>query len=129
MGPGPGFEPGITGSTGRHVTATPPGPQWYSARDIITSFINSLHYITKSRRGDIMGRVKKGQVCLIEGCSEPAIRAISWDEIVKAGADTSFKFKETSLGKIYLCKKHYKEVKKLLKKSKRLEKWRWMAST
>lgn len=73
-----------------------------------------------------MGKIKKGQVCSVEGCNETAVKAISFTEISRLNIGLSFK-KETSKGKVYLCKKHYREIKKYLKKSRKLEKWRWGA--
>lgn len=70
-----------------------------------------------------MGKIRKGQVCLVEGCEEPAVRSLSLISLNLSGLNLQFK-SEISGGKVYLCKRHYKEVKKTLRKIKRLEKWR-----
>ncbi|GBC75395.1 hypothetical protein HRbin06_00713 [archaeon HR06] len=62
-----------------------------------------------------MGRVDKGVKCSLEGCKEDAVRSLSYEKV-------SLFFK---LGKkdkrVYLCKNHYKEWKKLSKKDRELE--------
>ena len=67
-----------------------------------------------------MGKVAKGVKCTVTGCSENAIRSISPEDIFKAG------LKVSSLGRGYLCKNHYKELKKKLRKDKKIERWRMM---
>lgn len=65
-----------------------------------------------------MGRVDKGIKCSVSGCAEVAIRSISAEKVAQAKLDIG------SSDRGYLCKKHYKELKKRLKGSLRLEKWR-----
>lgn len=68
-----------------------------------------------------MGRVKKGQLCSVKNCSNPAIRSLSKDyceALLKAGLEID------SSERVYLCRIHYKELKKLKSKEERLEKWR-----
>ncbi|MEK6920090.1 MAG: hypothetical protein AABX62_03485 [Thermoproteota archaeon] len=67
-----------------------------------------------------MGKVAKGVKCTVTGCSENAIRSISPEDISKAG------LKVSSQGRGYLCKNHYKELKKKLRKDKKIERWRMM---
>jgi hypothetical protein len=65
-----------------------------------------------------MGRIDKGEKCNVSGCSETAIRSVSNDRAAQAKLDTK------GAHRAYLCKNHYKEFKKKLKKDDRLEKWR-----
>jgi len=75
---------------------------------------------TASSRLDFkMGKIDKGVTCSVEGCTEAAIRSIS----AEMASDVKLKTVETR--RAYLCKKHYKELKKHLRKDRRLQKWRW----
>ena len=68
-----------------------------------------------------MGKIEKGIKCNVIGCSETAIRSLSGEKVAEAGLD---------IGKArrgYLCKKHYKELKKKSKKDRMIDKWRYMA--
>ncbi|HZY95303.1 MAG TPA: hypothetical protein VFE98_10700 [Candidatus Bathyarchaeia archaeon] len=65
-----------------------------------------------------MGKVGKGVKCSVVGCSNEAVRSISTADVTKAGLKT------TSSGRAYLCKNHYKEMKKGLRKDKQVERWR-----
>lgn len=67
-----------------------------------------------------MGKVGKGIKCTVSGCSEDAIRSISSEDVSRAG------LKVSTTGRGYLCKNHYKELKKKLRKDKQIEKWRMM---
>jgi len=60
------------------------------------------------------------RVCSVEGCNNPAVRSLSYEEASKA----NLRFK-TKARRVYLCKEHYKIYKKSVKKLKRLERWRW----
>jgi len=74
---------------------------------------------TKSRRrSSCLGKVAKGVKCSVVGCKEDAVRSISLEEISRAG------LKASASGRGYLCKNHYKEMKKKLKKDKQIEQWR-----
>ncbi len=66
-----------------------------------------------------MGKVSSGIKCSVVGCEENAIRAISAEKAQLGGLNI--------IGgkKAYLCKSHYKQFKKKLKKEKIIEKWRW----
>ena len=66
-----------------------------------------------------MGRVAKGVKCSVTGCGEDAVRSLSTDKVNAAG------LKVGEVRRAYLCKKHYKEYKKEIKKDKMLEKWRY----
>jgi len=66
-----------------------------------------------------MGKIDKGVKCSVEGCTEAAMRSVSTEMASEA------KLKTTEARRAYLCKKHYKELKKHLRKDRRLQKWRW----
>jgi hypothetical protein len=68
-----------------------------------------------------MGKVEKGIKCNVVGCNETAVRSISSDKVGKAGLDIG------KANRGYLCKKHYKEMKKKSKKDRMIDKWRYMA--
>ncbi len=65
-----------------------------------------------------MGKVGKGIKCSVVGCSEDAVRSVSPVDVSRAG------LKVTTAGRGYLCKNHYKEMKKKLRKDKEIERWR-----
>ncbi len=65
-----------------------------------------------------MGKVGKGVKCSVVGCTEDAVRSISPVDVSRAG------LKVSSAGRGYLCKKHYKEMKKKTRKDKEIERWR-----
>ena len=65
-----------------------------------------------------MGRVSKGVLCSVDGCGKEAIRSLSAAKVEEAG----LKIKGTR--RAYLCREHYKEYKKAIKREKTLEKWR-----
>ncbi|MEM1718020.1 MAG: hypothetical protein QXX87_01180 [Candidatus Jordarchaeales archaeon] len=61
--------------------------------------------------------------CSVAGCESPAARSLPQDEV--AGVAPKAGFSLSSSGRrVYLCEKHYKQVKKELKKQKKLEKLR-----
>jgi hypothetical protein len=66
-----------------------------------------------------MGRIGKGAKCSVIGCDESAVRSLSMDRVTASG----LKVKEER--HVYLCKGHYKEHKKTVKKDRMLEKWRY----
>ena len=65
-----------------------------------------------------MGKVGKGVKCSVSGCSEDAIRSVSGEDVTRAG------LKVATAGRSYLCKNHYKEMKKKTKKDRQVERWR-----
>ena len=65
-----------------------------------------------------MGKVGKGVKCSVSGCSEDAIRSVSGEDVTRAGLKTA------TPGRSYLCKNHYKEMKKKTKKDRQVERWR-----
>ena len=69
-----------------------------------------------------MGKVAKGKLCDVAGCGRAAVRSLSREVVARAG------LKIGGQGRVYLCKEHYKLVKKKLKKDSLLKKWRYMAA-
>jgi len=68
-----------------------------------------------------MGKVAKGQQCTVVGCGTSAIRSISPDKVAHAGINIG------SARRAYLCKTHYREFKKLSRKDRQIDKWRFSA--
>ncbi|MEM3737419.1 MAG: hypothetical protein QXJ75_04980 [Candidatus Bathyarchaeia archaeon] len=66
-----------------------------------------------------MGRISSGINCSVEGCSEPAVRSLSTEKAKAAG------FKIAGDKRAYLCREHYKALKKLTKKERSIERWRY----
>jgi hypothetical protein len=66
-----------------------------------------------------MGRIDKGVKCSVSSCKNDAVRSISVDKAKSAGLNVGSTEKRA-----YLCKDHYKELKKKNKKDKQLDKWR-----
>ncbi|HYY91236.1 MAG TPA: hypothetical protein VE955_04550 [Candidatus Dormibacteraeota bacterium] len=66
-----------------------------------------------------MGKVGKGVKCSVGGCGDEAIRSVSAEEASRAGLKVT-----TTSGRSYLCKNHYKEMKKKTKKDRQVERWR-----
>ena len=67
-----------------------------------------------------MGKVEKGVKCVVAGCDRMAVRSISTDKVSSAGLDIG------NADRGYLCREHYKELKKRLRKDTLFEKWRRM---
>jgi hypothetical protein len=65
-----------------------------------------------------LGKVGKGIKCTVTGCTEDAVRSVSPTDVSRA------RLKVTTMGRGYLCKNHYKELKKKLRKDKQVEQWR-----
>lgn len=65
-----------------------------------------------------MGKVSKGEKCTF--CDDIAVRSVSTVE-----ASRYFDVKLEVRGRIYLCKKHYREYKKKSKEGRELERLRW----
>jgi hypothetical protein len=66
-----------------------------------------------------LGKVGKGVKCSVSGCGEDAVRSVPAEEAAHAG------LKVTAItGRCYLCKNHYKEMKKKTKKDRQVERWR-----
>lgn len=65
-----------------------------------------------------MGKVEKGIKCNVTGCSDTAVRSLAAEKASKAG------LKVGNSKRAYLCKNHYKELKKKSRKERLLERWR-----
>jgi len=68
-----------------------------------------------------MGKVGKGQQCSVVGCSNAATRSISTEKVAHSGLNIG------NARRAYLCKTHYREFKKLTRKDRQLDKWRFSA--
>lgn len=66
-----------------------------------------------------MGRVAKGVKCSVAGCDKQAVRSLPPEKVSSAG------LKVDEVRRVYLCKDHYKDFKRGIKKEKMLEKWRY----
>jgi hypothetical protein len=66
-----------------------------------------------------MGKIDKGQSCSVAGCGSAAIRSISPEKVAHAGLSIG------NVRRAYLCKTHYKQFKKLTRKDRQLDKWRF----
>jgi hypothetical protein len=69
----------------------------------------------------LMGKVGKGQQCTVVGCSAAALRSISAEKVGHSGLNIG------KARRAYLCKTHYREYKKLTKKDRQIDKWRFSA--
>jgi hypothetical protein len=66
-----------------------------------------------------MGKGTSESKCSVEGCNEQAVRSIAFDKAKVAG------LKLSEGRRAYVCKTHYKEIKRKMKKDKMVEKWRY----
>jgi len=66
-----------------------------------------------------LGKVGKGIKCSVSGCGEEAVRSVPAEEASRAGLKVM-----TTTGRSYLCKNHYKAMKKKTKKDRQVERWR-----
>jgi thymidine kinase len=67
-----------------------------------------------------MGKIKKGVPCDIVGCAEKSARSFSKDNITRAVNEADLQLRGTG-NRAYLCEKHYKVLKKQLKKTRKEE--------
>jgi len=67
-----------------------------------------------------MGKIKKGVPCDIVGCTEKSMRSLSKDSINKALNDAGLQVRGTG-NRAFVCEKHYKALKKQLKKTRKEE--------
>ncbi len=63
--------------------------------------------------------------CDVKGCKETAQRSVSTKKIAKAGLSIA----EGSRGKVHICKEHYRELKRLTKEDRKLERLGWPSSS
>lgn len=68
-----------------------------------------------------MGKIDKGAHCMVKGCSNPAVRSISINDL----GSMSSKVERGSSRRVYLCAEHYKEWKKVNKDRIKLERLRF----
>jgi len=66
-----------------------------------------------------MGKGTSEARCSVIGCSGVAIRSVASEKALSSG------LKLSEGRRAYVCKSHYKEIKKKLKKEKTIEKWRY----
>jgi len=66
-----------------------------------------------------MGRIDKGAKCSVKGCKEDAVRSLDVGKVKSAGLDVD------AARRAYLCKEHYKEFKKAIKKDRTIERLGW----
>jgi len=67
-----------------------------------------------------LGKISKGVKCNVVGCTQTAARSVSPDSAVQAKMDIG------GARRAYLCRAHYREMKKRLKKDRQIERWRFM---
>jgi hypothetical protein len=67
-----------------------------------------------------MGKIKKGVTCNVAGCTESAERSLSRDNLAKPLNEAGLQVRVVG-NRVYLCEKHYKSVKKQLKKTRKEE--------
>jgi len=65
-----------------------------------------------------MGKIEKGVRCNVVGCDQQATRSIPAERVAEAGLDIG------GARRGYLCRAHYKELKRKLKKDRMIEKWK-----
>ncbi len=66
-----------------------------------------------------MGKVTKGVNCSAKGCSESAVKSLSKNKLAESDIEIS------SERRVYLCRSHYKELKKSSKAVDNIERLRW----
>ena len=80
------------------------------------------NFLLDRRRREVrfhaLGKVGKGIKCSVSGCGNEAVRSVSAEDANRAG------LKVTTTGRSYLCKDHYKEMKKRTRKDRQVERWR-----
>ena len=60
------------------------------------------------------------RICSVKGCQNEAVRSLSMEVVKEASLDLNMEGR-----RVYLCKEHYKQVKKARRKIERFERWRW----
>jgi hypothetical protein len=69
---------------------------------------------------DLSGKASKAKPCSVKECGEEAIRSLSENKWSKFVEKAKLKIDENKKHKIYLCKSHYKDVKKVRKSEEKL---------
>ena len=67
-----------------------------------------------------MGKVNKGVSCSVSSCGGEAIRSVYAAKAKEAGLDVP---KDSR--RAYLCREHYKSLKKALREEDKLKRMRW----
>ncbi len=67
-----------------------------------------------------IGAGGKSKKCTVKNCDDIAIRSLSENKWKSYVEKAKLKFVENKQKKIYLCKRHYKEVNKLRKSEEKL---------
>ncbi len=67
-----------------------------------------------------ISRVGKQRQCMVKDCSETAVRSLAESKWSKYVERAKLRIDEIKLRKIFLCKKHYKEVEKTRKSQEKL---------
>jgi hypothetical protein len=67
-----------------------------------------------------LGRVAKGEKCCISNCKKEAVRSLSASKVKSSGLNI-----DSGIKRAFLCRNHYKEFKKKIKKEKKIEQWRY----
>jgi len=89
--------------------------QWGGGKRVEPTFSATIPF----ERTISMGKVSKGQQCSVIGCGASAVRSISSDKVAHTG------IKIGSARRAYLCKAHYWEYRKLTRKDRQIDKWRF----
>jgi hypothetical protein len=71
-----------------------------------------------------MGKVKKGAHCDVDGCNEIAVRSLSKSSAGGSLSDAGLEVKSPG-NRFFICDKHYKRLKKKLKKTRKVESLRF----
>jgi len=71
-----------------------------------------------------MGRIKKGVICSINECKEKSERSLSILKAQNAVQKARLTTKPGTSRRLFLCDKHYKQIKKHLKQSNQIERMR-----
>lgn len=66
-----------------------------------------------------MGKINSGVKCSVAECSEIAVRSVSAEKAKSAGLNVP------PNKRVYVCRSHYKILKKKTKKESMIEKLRW----
>jgi len=70
-----------------------------------------------------MGKIRKGVKCSIQGCEEKAVRSIPVAQFNQVRSQ--LKLKANVQSRAYLCEKHYKAIRKELKRLRKIERKRF----
>ncbi|MCD6368585.1 MAG: hypothetical protein J7L38_02160 [Thermoproteales archaeon] len=62
-----------------------------------------------------------GKKCSVEGCDKPSYKTVAFVDFKAADLKLDV---QPSLNKVHLCKEHYKEYKKAVKKLRQYDRWR-----